>query len=78
MITEIVKNRNSINYNQISVNASCQSDFDKKGFETLIKDLVKDYINHDYLKNNIYLFLRENGNDDYSYMGKLAYVSHDN
>ena len=49
-----------------------------KPSEGLNDTRVKDYINHDYLKNNIYLFLRENGNDDYSYMGKLAYVSHDN
>ena len=54
LITEIVKNRNSINYNQISVNASWQSDFDKKGFETLIKDLVKDYINQLKIENEAY------------------------
>lgn len=49
-----------------------------KPSEGLNDTRVKDYINHDYLKNNIYLFLRTNGNEDYSYMGKLAYVEHDN
>lgn len=49
-----------------------------KPSEGLTDDRVIDYINHDYKKNNIYLFLRTNGSDDYSYMGKLAYVSHDN
>lgn len=39
---------------------------------------IKDFINHDYLKNNIYLFLRTTEHDDYSYMGKLSYVEHDN
>lgn len=39
---------------------------------------INDFINHDYLKNNIYLFLRKSSNELYSYMGKLAYVEHDN
>ena len=49
-----------------------------KPSEGLNDTRVKDYINHDDLKNNIYLFLRTSGNEDYSYMGKLAYVEHDN
>jgi len=39
---------------------------------------IKDFINHDHLKNNIYLFLRTSSDKDYTYMGKLAYVVHDN
>ncbi|WP_176344861.1 DUF3427 domain-containing protein [Priestia aryabhattai] len=40
---------------------------------------VQAFINHDYNRNNIYLFLRTNKKDpDYAYLGKLAYISHDN
>lgn len=39
---------------------------------------IIDFINHNYLKNNIYLFLRESDKEDYTYMGLLAYVEHDN
>ena len=46
--------------------------------QTLTDSRILDFINHDYNKSNIYLFLRENKNVDYSYLGKLAYVSHDN
>lgn len=38
---------------------------------------IQDFINHDYLKNNIYLFLRATPKAKYSYLGKLAYVVHD-
>lgn len=46
--------------------------------QTLNEPRIIDFINHDYLKNNIYLFLRTSEKDDYTYMGLLAYVSHDN
>lgn len=39
---------------------------------------IKTFINHDYTTANIHLFLRENEKSDYSYMGLLAYVDHDN
>ena len=39
---------------------------------------IIDFINHDYLKNNIYLFLRTSDKENYTYMGLLAYVDHDN
>lgn len=39
---------------------------------------IKDFINHNYRKDNIYLFLRTNNKSDYTYMGLLAYVEHDN
>ena len=39
---------------------------------------IIDFINHNYLTDNIYLFLRKNKKDDYTYMGLLAYIEHDN
>ncbi len=38
---------------------------------------IQQFINHDELKNSIYLFLRTNETADYSYLGKLKYLSHD-
>lgn len=46
--------------------------------QTLKDSRIIDFINHDYLKNNIYLFLRTSDKENYSYMGLLAYVDHDN
>lgn len=46
--------------------------------QTLKDSRIIDFINHDYLKNNIYLFLRTSDKEDYTYMGLLAYVDHDN
>lgn len=46
--------------------------------QTLNETRIVDFINHDYLKNNIYLFLRTSEKEDYTYMGLLAYVDHDN
>ena len=46
--------------------------------QTLKESRIIDFINHDYLKNNIYLFLRTSDKEDYLYMGLLAYVDHDN
>ena len=46
--------------------------------QTLKESRIIDFINHDYLKNNIYLFLRTSNKEDYTYMGLLAYVDHDN
>lgn len=39
---------------------------------------IKTFIDHDYTKDNIHLFLRENDKIDYTYLGLLAYVDHDN
>lgn len=39
---------------------------------------IIEFINHDYKNNNIYLFLRTDKKSDYTYMGLLAYVDHDN
>lgn len=43
---------------------------------------IKNFINHDSAKNNIYLFLRNGSKDGnvakkYTYLGKLAYLNHD-
>lgn len=46
--------------------------------QTLNEARIIDFINHDHLKNNIYLFLRSSEKEDYTYMGLLAYVEHDN
>lgn len=46
--------------------------------QTLRESRIIDFINHDYLKNNIYLFLRTSDKEDYTYLGLLAYVDHDN
>ena len=46
--------------------------------QKLNSPMIKDFINHDYLKNNFYLFLRTSEKEDYEYMGLLAYVEHDN
>lgn len=46
--------------------------------QTLKESRIIDFINHDHLKNNIYLFLRTSDKEDYTYMGLLAYVDHDN
>lgn len=35
------------------------------------------FINHDETKDNIYLFLRENKGENYEYLGRLKYLSHD-
>ena len=46
--------------------------------QTLADDKIIDLITHDYTKSNIYLFLRTSNKEDYTYLGNLAYVSHDN
>ena len=46
--------------------------------QTLNESRIIDFINHNHLKNNIYLFLRTSDKEDYTYMGRLAYVDHDN
>ena len=38
---------------------------------------VIDFINHDCYIDNIFLFLRTNGDSDYTYLGPLMYISHD-
>lgn len=40
--------------------------------------VIQKFISHDYTKNTIHLFLRTNKNRKYSYLGRLAYIKHDN
>ncbi|MEH7482459.1 DUF3427 domain-containing protein [Neobacillus drentensis] len=52
--------------------------------QKLSDSIIRNLINHDYLKNNIYLFLRTRRinpstkkSEPFTYMGKLAYIIHD-
>ena len=45
--------------------------------QSLQTDQILQFIRHDELKNNIYLFFRISGDRDYTYLGKLKYLSHD-
>lgn len=44
---------------------------------TLKTQMIVDLINHDEITNNVFLFYREKKNDDYSYLGLLKYLNHD-
>lgn len=46
--------------------------------QMLTDRVIVNFINHDHTTDNIYLFLSEKGNDDYKYLGLLAYIEHDN
>jgi hypothetical protein len=39
--------------------------------------IIEKFINHDYSKDNIFLFLKSRSDRGYFYLGKLAYLSHD-
>lgn len=50
--------------------------------QTIQNKQIQDFINHDYLKSNIYLFLRcrknsKSGIEPFTYLGRLAYLNHD-
>jgi hypothetical protein len=45
--------------------------------QTLKDDQIQDFINHDELKNSIYLFFRTGNKEKYLYLGKLKYLNHD-
>jgi hypothetical protein len=40
-------------------------------------ETIKKFIKHDEMLNNIYFFYRTAANEDYSFLGKLKYISHD-
>ena len=44
---------------------------------TLKTKKIIDLINHDEIGNNIFLFYRSTPNDDYTYLGTLKYLNHD-
>jgi hypothetical protein len=45
--------------------------------QSLKNSQIQQFINHDELKNNIYLFFRTSGRKNYTYFGKIKYLSHD-
>lgn len=45
--------------------------------QNLNSKTIASFINHNHDLNNIYLFFRTQRTTDYTYLGKLAYVSHD-
>ncbi len=45
--------------------------------QTFRSKVIQELIHHDHLINQIHLFLRTNPRDDYLYLGRLAYVTHD-
>ena len=75
-----------VTYGRKQGNHEFDEDVDENGIltwqsqpsQTLNDSRIIDFINHDYLKNNIYLFLRTSRKEDYTYMGLLAYIDHDN
>jgi len=48
-----------------------------KPSQTLNNRTTKKLINHNHLQNNFYLFIRKGLGKKYTYLGRLAYVSHD-
>lgn len=44
---------------------------------TLKTQMIVDLINHDEVSNNVFLFYRKNRTDDYTYIGLLKYLNHD-
>lgn len=75
-----------VTYGQKQANHAFDEGIDEDGILTwqsqpqqkLSTPQIIDFIKHDYTTDNIHLFLRENKKSDYSYMGLLAYVDHDN
>ena len=75
-----------VTYGQNQANHEFDESIDENGILTwqsqpsqkLDTPQILEFINHDYINNNIYLFLRTNKKSDYTYMGLLAYVTHDN
>ena len=45
--------------------------------QQLLSPRIQQFIEHDDLKNSIYLFLRTQKQRDYTYLGQLSYLSHD-
>lgn len=45
--------------------------------QNLNSKTIASFINHDHELNSIYLFFRTQSTTNYTYLGKLAYVSHD-
>lgn len=75
-----------VTYGQKQAEHEFDEDIDENGILTwqsqpkqdLNTPQIIDFINHDYTTDNIYLFLRTDKKSDYTYLGLLAYVDHDN
>lgn len=75
-----------VTYGQKQFGHEFDEDIDENGIltwqsqpsQTLKTPQIIEFINHDYTTDNIYLFLRTDKKSDYSYLGLLAYVDHDN
>ena len=74
-----------VTFNQSAVDYLFEESISKSGVltwqsqpkQTFKEKRILDFIYHNHLENNIYLFLRTNKNLDYTYLGKLAYLDHD-
>jgi hypothetical protein len=74
-----------VTFNQSAVNYQFDENITESGIltwqsqpsQSLNEARILDFINHDHNKNNIYLFLRTNKKNKYTYLGKLAYLTHD-
>lgn len=75
-----------VTYGQKQAEHKFDEDIDENGILTwqsqpsqkLTTPQIIELINHDCTKNNIYLFLRTDAKSDYTYMGLLRYIDHDN
>lgn len=75
-----------VTYGQKQASHEFEENIDENGILTWqsqpsqsLKDpQIQDFINHDDSIDNIYLFLRTDKKSDYTYLGLLSYVSHDN
>lgn len=54
MIDIIVENRATINIDDITVSCSDDNDFDKEGFEEMIKEVIKQYLETLRLEESCY------------------------
>lgn len=75
-----------VTYGQKQASHEFEENIDENGIltwqsqpsQSLTDSQIQDFINHDDSIDNIYLFLRTDKKSDYTYLGLLSYVSHDN
>lgn len=75
-----------VTYGQKQARHEFDEDIDENGIltwqsqpsQTLQTPQILEFIKHDYTTDNIYLFLRTDKKNDYTYLGLLAYIDHDN
>lgn len=59
-----------------SINKNGNLKWQSQPSQRLDSPIIEELINHDETKNFVLIFLRNKKSDDYTYMGKLKYVSH--